>query len=107
MSTWKRKRDWGMIAGNGNKGKYWDIGKGNRDLGQGVETGEGMEVWNREERDKGSTQGTGTRNEEWKGNWVWPGNWERYDRQQKLGVRDTDYVVIANTHTHKIVHKCD
>ena len=53
MSTWKRNRDWGMITGNGNKGKYWDIGKGNRDLGQGVETGEGMEVWYREERDKG------------------------------------------------------
>lgn len=34
---------------------------------------------------------------------MWPGNWERYDRQQKLGVRDTDYVVIANTHTHTIV----
>ena len=42
-----------MMTGNGNKGKYWDIGKGNRDLGQGVETGVGMEVWNREDRDKG------------------------------------------------------
>ena len=45
MSKWKRNRDWGMITGNGNKGKHWDIGKGNRDLGQGVETGVGMEVW--------------------------------------------------------------
>lgn len=53
MSKWKRNRDWGMITGNGNKGKHWDIGKGNRDLGQGVETGVGMEVWNREDRDKG------------------------------------------------------
>ena len=53
MSTWKRNRDWGMITGNGNKGNYWDIGKGNRDLGQGVETGVGMEVWYREDRDKG------------------------------------------------------
>ena len=38
---------------------------------------------------------------------MWPGNWVRCDRQQKLGVKDTDYVVIANIHTHTIVHKCD